>query len=299
MKPTFPATQNMQIPLAIDRQAEIDGIGMGVLSDGTPFLNGRGLARLCGVHHSVIQTIASDWHTAKPTVTKIQEILSTHGMMYQEPYTAIIERSGTVHAFPDGVCLAILEYYAFDAGTNKKEEALMNFRLLAGKALRDFIYAQVGYDPQTHVPSQWKSFHDRMSLVYNAVPVGFFGVFKEIADMIVHLGQSGLHIDSTFVPDISVGRHWSTHWKNNNLDARFGARVKYPHNYPEYFPQSMAGSQESYCYPESALGEFRRWFREDYIGEGKFQKYLSGKVKDKSLPVSFAQLAIAAYTGES
>src|SRR5262245_15702863 len=36
-----------QRTLFVDREKEIDGIGMGVLSDGTAFLTGRGLARLC------------------------------------------------------------------------------------------------------------------------------------------------------------------------------------------------------------------------------------------------------------
>jgi len=35
--------------LSIKHQIEIDGVGMGVLPDGTPFLTERGLARLCGV----------------------------------------------------------------------------------------------------------------------------------------------------------------------------------------------------------------------------------------------------------
>lgn len=47
-----------------------------------------------------------------------------------------------------------------------------------------------------------------------------------------------------------------------------------------------------------ALGEFRRWVRNDYIGEGKFAKYLDGKVREMALPAFFAQLAIAAYTSE-
>ena len=37
------------LDLQIEKQIEIDGIGMGVLSNGTAFLNGRGLARLCGI----------------------------------------------------------------------------------------------------------------------------------------------------------------------------------------------------------------------------------------------------------
>ena len=292
---SLPAT-SPQMPLGIDKHTEIDGIGMGVLSDGTPFLNGRGLARLCGVHHSVIQSIGADWSTAKPTVSRIQEILATHGQVYNVPFTAIPDhKTGIVHAWPDAVCLAVLEYYAFDAGANKKDEALMNFRLLAGKALQDFIYTQVGYDPSNHVPIQWKQFHDRMSLVYNAVPAGYFGIFKEIADMVVHLGQSGIHIDSTFVPDGSVGIHWAKHWKAAELENFYGQRIKYDHNYPDYFPQALSNPQESNCYPELALGEFRRWFREVYIGAGKFETYLTAKVKQKALPVSVAQLAISAY----
>jgi len=172
----------------------------------------------------------------------------------------------------------------------------MNFRLLAGKALRDFIYTQVGYDPASQVPALWKQFHDRMSMVYNAVPAGYFGVFKEIADMVVHLGQSGIHIDSTFVPDGSVGIHWAKHWKSAELENFHGPRIKYDHNYPEYFPQALSNPQESNCYPESALGEFRRWFREVYIGAGKFEAYLTTKVKAKDLPVSVAQLAISSYS---
>jgi hypothetical protein len=47
--------------------------------------------------------------------------------------------------------------------------------------------------------------------------------------------------------------------------------------------------------PGNALGEFRRWLREEYIGAGKFAKYLDSKEQQKQLPASFAQLAIAAY----
>jgi hypothetical protein len=47
-------------------------------------------------------------------------------------------------------------------------------------------------------------------------------------------------------------------------------------------------------YPETALGEFRRWFRQNYINDGQFKKYLENKVRDNTLPVSFAQLALGA-----
>lgn len=41
------------LDLQVQKQIEIDGVGMGVLTDGTPFLTGRGLARLCGVDEPI------------------------------------------------------------------------------------------------------------------------------------------------------------------------------------------------------------------------------------------------------
>jgi hypothetical protein len=285
------------LDLQIDRQMEIQGVGMGVLSDGTPFLTQRGLARLCGVENAHIGTISSQWDDATqlPRISTIRDLLNSRGEFLEAPHIQVMDGQKIVYAYPDAVCLAVLEYYAFEAGANCKEEARTNFRRLAGKALQDFIYTQVGYDPSNSVPDAWRQFHDRVSLTYNACPSGFFGVFKEIADLVVTLGQAGLHIDATFVPDISVGRAWSEHWKGCGLEGRFGARREFQHNYPSYFPQAASNPQTPWCYPEAALGEFRRWFRDTYIGAGKFKSYVEGKVKQKQLPASFAQLAIAAY----
>lgn len=285
------------LALGIEKETEIDGVGMGVLSDGTAFLTSRGLSRLCGVDHMVVADIAADWNKSspKPRTVKIKEILTIHGVSVDAPYVAIDHRNGIFHAYPDVVCLAVLEYYALDAGINIKDQAKKSYRLLAGKGLHDFIYTQVGYDPSHSLPEAWKFFHDRVSLTYNSVPTGYFGIFKEMSDMIVTLGQAGVHIDDSFVPDISVGINWANFWRDQNLESQYGARVKYEHNYPDYFPQSASNPQLPWCYPEEALGEFRKWLREQYIGQGKFEKYLADKVRRQQLPPSFAQLAIAAY----
>jgi len=284
------------LDLRVDRQKEIHGIGMGVLNDGTPFLTQRGLASLCGVQNAHIGSIGTEWNESpqKPRTAKVKDLLQSRGVVLDAPFIQVSDGGRVLYAYPDSVCLAVLEYYAFDAGANCKDDARKNFRILAGRALHDFIYAQVGYDPQRIVPEVWRQFHDRVSLVYNAVPIGFFGVFKEIADLVVTLGQAGLHIDASFVPDISVGQCWAKHWIDDNLVALFGERRKYEHNYPDYFPQAQSNPQPSWCYPEVALGEFRRWFREDYLGDGKFAKYLTGKVSRQELSASFAQLAITA-----
>jgi hypothetical protein len=283
------------LDLQIEKQIEIDGIGMGVLSDGTAFLNGRGLARLCGIDSSRISEMGADWgKTALPLTIKVKDILQQRGLVLDHPYIEIKQRSGSFHAFPDFLCLAVLEYYAFDAPTTRSE-AQKNYRLLAGKALHDFIYTQVGYDPNNYVPEVWRQFHDRVSLTYNSVPAGYFGIFKEIADMIVTLGQAGLQIDSSFVPDISVGQHWGRYWAEKNFDATYGERVQWDHNYPEYFKQATSNPQPAWCYPEMALGEFRRWLRENYIFGGKFSAYINKKIQQKALPASFAQLVVTAY----
>jgi len=287
------------LDLQIQKQIEKDGVGMGVLTDGTPFLTGRGLARLCGMDSSHISKIAADWDspTPKPITAKIKSLLQACSVpVPKHPYIEIKQHDGLpFHAYSDVICLAVLEYYAFDAGSAVREQALKSYRVLAGKALHDYIYTNVGYDPNHNVPAAWQQFHARVSLNYNSVPTGYFGIFKEIADMIVTLGEAGLHIDSSFVPDISVGNTWGRHWADNNHDGRYGTRVRWEHYYPEVFPQSKSNPQDAWCYPEAALPEFRRWFREQYVGEGKFSKYINGKIKTKELPPTFAQLVTKAY----
>ena len=293
MKSITAYEQQQELDLHVEKEVEINGIGMGVFNDGTPYLTGRGLARLCGVDNATIVRLGSEWNEdiQKPRITKIKDILSGRGVNTNSPYIEI----GESKYWTGAVCLAVLEYYGFEASQGSNSTALRNYRTLAGEGFEKFVYAQVGYDPSHSVPEQWKQFHDRVSLVYNTVPHGYFSVFKEIADLIVTLGQAGLHIDHKFVPDISVGIAWSKHWVERNLNSTFSERQKYEHNYPDYFPQAVSNPQEPWCYPETSLGEFRRWFREIYVGEGKFQKYLSNQAKVKALPASFAQLAIEAY----
>lgn len=59
------------LPLAVAREREIDGIVMGVLSDGTPYLNQRGLAALCDVQNVHIGTISSQWNEASRHLVRI------------------------------------------------------------------------------------------------------------------------------------------------------------------------------------------------------------------------------------
>lgn len=291
-----PRTSQLSLEIKIARQREINGVGMGVLSNGTPYLTGRGLARLCGIDSSRISEITNDWlNETKATTRGIKNILRSRSVCIPDDiYVKVAEDNAFFHAYSDTFCLAVLEYYAFDA-KSPQLVAQKNFRLLAGKALHDFIYEQVGYRVSNNVPEAWAQFHERVSLTYDSIPDGYFGIFKEIADIIVTLGNAGLFIDSSFVPDISVGVTWGKYWQTNNFDAKYGPRIKWEHNYPPIFPQSQSNPQQSWCYPEDALPEFRRWIRNEYIGKGKFSTYINSQIKKKSLPPSFAQIVCKAY----
>lgn len=292
---SFPVQGSLD--LHVEKEVEIDGVGMGVLTDGTPYLTSRGLARLCGVESSTIVRMGAEWleDVQRPRITKIKQTLSQRSIYLSSPY---IQVDGNTY-WTGAVCLAVLEYYAFDASQGNNAIAVQHYRTLAGRGFEEFVYTQVGYDPSRRIAEQWQKYHDRVSLVYNSVPDGYFGIFKEIADLIVTLGQNGLYTDEKFVPDISVGKTWSSHWTTSNFDQTFGSRIKYEHSYPDYYPQAAANPQEPWCYPEAALGEFRRWFREVYIGQGKLSNYLQNQEKAKALPPSFTQQAVEAFANKS
>lgn len=127
------------------------------------------------------------------------------------------------------------------------------------------------------------------------MPVGYFSVFREIADLVVHMIQSGCPLDDHTVPDSSVGSIWSTYWAENNMDEVYGQRQKHPHNYPDWFPQSAANPVQAWIYPVKALGDFRVWLYENYI-KINFPKYIQGKVKKGVFLASRAELLIGAVS---
>ncbi|MBG0810365.1 hypothetical protein IY145_13380 [Methylosinus sp. H3A] len=287
-----------KLDLGIEADTEINGIGMGVLSDGTPYLNQRGLAALCGVMNAHIGTISSQWNEApeKPRISAIKAILGKTGAIPGNPHIEVAHKGTVNFCYPSDVCLAVLEYYAFDAGTNCKPEARDNFRTLAGSKLRELIYSQVGYDPsgaKTHKFTKW---HERIELNHQSAPKGYFHVFNEAHTIVYELIIAGADIGEEFVVDISIGQHWGKHWSDNNLEDDFGPRQKWPHRYPESHPQAKSNPQESWCYPLSALGHYREWLQSTYIDGGKFASYLKRKVSQGQLPPSFAQLAISALS---
>lgn len=282
--------------LKIDVEREVDGVGMGVLSDGSPFLNIRGLAIMCGVDSSMITRITAEWITTplKPREQKIRELVKAQGADDNIAFHAIPKGGIIHHAIPSAVCMAILEYYAFEAKTSN-EKAAQSYRVLARKGFNDFIYAQVGYNPNGEASVAWKQFHDRVSLAYDSVPDGYFSIFKEISSILVTMMKEGANLGQKFIPDISVGIHWGKYWMAESLDIIHGERIKYDHNYPDYFPQALSNPQPAYCYPDDALGEFRKWVREQYLPL-KLPVYLNEKVKQGQIAAPQATAAIAAFS---
>jgi len=116
------------LPLGIENIADFSGLGMGVLSHGTPYLNQRGLGALCGVQNAHVGTISSQWgYDDKPRIKPIGTTLAKAG--YTSP-SSHVDRCTTAtqpRFAPAKICLPVLEYYAFDAGTNCQFEAPDNF----------------------------------------------------------------------------------------------------------------------------------------------------------------------------
>lgn len=58
------------------------------------------------------------------------------------------------------------------------------------------------------------------------------------------------------ITDISLGLCWSNYWNKNNLDAKYGKRIKIELTF-------------GWHYPMSCLDEFLAWFTENYLNQIK------------------------------
>lgn len=283
----------------VEKQCEINGIEMGVLENGIPYLTEAGLARMCGIDRKVLNRLAIEWpiEKTKPRGMSIDSLLNQAGYNEDCLYLESEFNGKKINAYTEPVCMVLVEYYAFVA-KEPRQEAINAFRSLAKRTFRQFIYTATGYSPEQRLIDSWKHFHDRMDITSMSVPDGYFSIFHEIAGMIVPMIRSGVIISDKVIPDISVGKLWSAFWKENDFDKKYGSRIRYNHSYPDYYPQSKSNPQPSYAYPDSSLGEFRKWLREKYIYTN-FPKYLVAKIKSLAISSWTAQKAIAAFSQEN
>lgn len=271
-------SKQFTLDLGVEIQRDVNGIEMGVLENGIPFLTQRGLALATGAHRRAIQDITQEWedHYDDDTLTKdrisfIRQYLLDRGYTERKLYIETIKDGSPHYAYPDVVCMAILEYYAFEAQSTNKQ-ASDNYRRFATYGLQRFIYDSLNYTPG----DKWAYHHERVSLLANTAPDGYFIVFNEITGLIVDLITADLTVNHKTIPDISVGQMWAKHWKSSGLASEYGDRIQCEHNYPARYPQALSNPQEANAYPNSALGEFRRWFKSDYLAT-KFPSYVLKK----------------------
>ena len=253
---------------------------MGVLDNGMPYLTQRGLAKMSGSSRPTIFEITKEWEEkfSDPVIGKgrngfLKDYLFKNG--YQEPVLHMsIEKDGSVHyAYPEIVCMAVMEYYAFEAN-NPIDTALANYRRLSRYGLQKFIYESLQYAP----PDKWRYFNDRVSILKDSAPPEHFILFNETTGLAVDLINADLSVNDKTLPDISVGQAWGKFWTANNLEDSFGPRIRYEHNYPPYYPQAESNPQKPWAYPDAALPIFRRWFRTEYLLT-KFPRYILNKAK--------------------
>ncbi|CNI87663.1 Uncharacterised protein [Yersinia intermedia] len=281
----------------VERQIEIDGVEMGVLENGVPYLTGRGLERMCGLGHGPFHRLTSNWQEEKhkPRGQEIQNLLDSYNYQEDELFIRAEMNGREVTAFSEPVVMSLIEYYAYVAD-EKRDQAAHAFRTLARTKFREFVYQAVGYNPEQRMLDSWRHFHDRIDMTTDKVPDGYFCVFREIASMIVPMIRSGVMVSDKVIPDISVGRFWSEFWDENGLSRTYGNRKKFNHEYPDYYPQSKSNPQPSHAYPDGALGIFRAWLKRHYIST-KLPKYLLGQTK-KGLDLKDANLVLSAFNAQ-
>lgn len=266
------------LDLGVEVQRDVNGIEMGVLENGIPYLTQRGLADVLKITRKAIQVITAEWEEhfndtvlGKDRISYFKQYLFEKGYNERKLYIETVQ-NGTPHfAYPDVVVMAFLEYYAFESKA-ESETALENYRNFAAYGIRRFIYEALDYTPS----DKWKYHHDRISLLKGSAPDGHFTIFQEITGLIVDLINADLTVNHKTVPDISVGQAWGKYWADNKLDNQYGKRIPYEHNYPSYYPQALSNPQKPNAYPDSALPTFRAWFKHEYLTT-KFPKYILTK----------------------
>lgn len=270
--------KQLLLDLGIEVQRKVGGVEMGVLENGMPYLTQSGLAAMSGTARRSIQQLSKEWEEAfhdpipkRGRMAFIKEYLFKNG--YDEPrlYLKIPKDNSVHYAYPDIVCMAVIEFFAFES-QDRNDTAQRNYRNLARYGLQKFIYTALKYAPE----DKWRHFWDRVSILNDRVPPGYFIVFREVNGLVIDLIHAGLTVNDKTIPDVSVGTCWGNFWTANDLDARVGGRMQWEHYYPDYYPQAKSNPQLAWAYPDEALPIFRQWFRVEYLTT-KFPSYILKK----------------------
>ena len=210
---------------------DFDVVQLGILGDGTPFATATGLATLCDVKRATILEFGEDAPSIddKFRAGKIAVLLKQYDFQGNKLFQRLYFKGQEVNAYSEPVCMAILEYYAFEAGERCTEKAKHIARLLMRKSFRDFVYALVGYKVQQTSFSNYV--FDRIlhhhNVDVNPLSDGYFCLFDKMIEL---LQKFDLRIDydlreqwydcrkgdKRFLePDISLGIAFSDLFKSD------------------------------------------------------------------------------------
>ncbi|MGI2206898.1 hypothetical protein ACROAD_01305 [Shewanella baltica] len=250
----------MSLPLVpVKHSSDSDGFEMGVMSDGTPYLTASGLAYITGKARSNIITLVSDWSTGRhtPRGLAISNLITKHGGKPTEYLHKPINVRGVVnHAIPANICMAVLEYYAFESSP-LSEIAQQNFRNLASQSLKEFIYQRTGYKATGALPLHLARYIKNRA----KIPYTHFSMLNEITlNLIAPLEEAGYTLPDSIIPDISEGKMFCA-WlrKHRNVE---------PKAFPRYQHEYIDGRVVDAClYPVEYMDDFRKHFHEVWLRE--------------------------------
>jgi len=116
------------------------------------------------------------------------------------------------------------------------------------------------------------------------IPVGWFCIFEEIAGLMADFEEAGYSLPMGSVPDISVGKCFAQHLRDNNIPTD-GMIRSYLHIYPD------GREVDARIYAYALLPEFKQWFNATYR-VGQLRGYLKRK-DPQALPI--LQSILTAY----
>ena len=120
--------KQLPLDLGIEIERNVAGIEMGVLENGIPYLTQRGLAEMSGAARSTIFEISKEWEESYDDVIQPgTRIGFLKGYLFKSGYDApalyiqVMKDNSPHYAYPDLVCMAIIEFFAFESQKNKQK----------------------------------------------------------------------------------------------------------------------------------------------------------------------------------
>jgi hypothetical protein len=164
---------------------------------------------------------------------------------------------------PDEVCLAVTEYYAFDArGYQGQEAARNNFRMAGRAGMRVFIWSQTGFVPELlreSLRANTTTYIERLENIRDHdIGDTMWSTFREGAEVLLLVEKEmGVPVDQLDLCDGSIGSHWSTYREGQPWARGVGT---YRHVFRDH-----RGERFPRAYDLSELSYFRQWLRNVYI----------------------------------